>query len=199
MKPHSELLEKQGINEVKAVEYLLNANYKLSTGTPEQRQMAFKELARAYNLDGENVAPETSELAQRLQNIESNIAKSHQAALQATKTRIESEVEAFASEHEHFDDLQDEIAKFISVGYELEDAYEKALWANPLTRQKELDRIEKEKTGKAKETKKAVVDKAKRAKSVNVRGRNTDRASTAPLGTMDDTMNEVLRDIQNRK
>ena len=199
MTPHAMTLKQQGIDEPTAVKYMLTMHDKLSNGTVEQRTQALQQMAAAYKLDGTNTSPTEAQLAQRLEAIESNLARSHQEALQATKASIEKTVDAFASEHPHFDDLSDDIAKLITVGYELEDAYEKALWANPLTRQKELDRIEKEKSGKVKELRKAEVDKAKKAKSINVRGRTTDKASTAPLGTMDDTMDEVLRSINNRK
>lgn len=199
MTPHAMTLKQQGIDEPTAVKYMLTMHEKLSSGTVEQRTQALQQMAAAYKLDGSATSPTDAQLAQRLQAIESNLARSQQEALQATRMSIEKTVDTFAKEHPHFDDLSEDIAKFISAGYELEESYEKALWANPLTRQKELDRIEKEKNGKVKELRKAEVDKAKKAKSINVRGRTTDRASTAPLGTMDDTMDEVLRSINNRK
>lgn len=54
--------------------------------------------------------------------------------------RIEKEVEAFAADpaHPFFDELSDDIAAILKTGASLAEAYEKAVWANPVTRAKEI-------------------------------------------------------------
>ena len=113
---------------------------------------------------------------------------------------VEKDVEAFASDpaHEFFDEVSEQIVPLINSGYSLEDAYANAIWLNPVTRQKEVDRAAKEAAKTAENTAKQEADKAKKAKSVNVRGRDTGRASTEPKGTIDDTLLETYNEIQNR-
>jgi len=52
------------------------------------------------------------------------------------------EVNAFASDpaHPFFDEVADDIVAFVRAGDSLSKAYEKAVWANPVTREKEIAR-----------------------------------------------------------
>ena len=84
------------------------------------------------------------------------------------------------------------------IGHSLKDAYEKAVWANPVTRQKEIARIQTEAAAKLKVAASKEAEAAKRASSANVRGRETRRAPTEPKGTMDETMRDTLEKIRNR-
>ena len=61
------------------------------------------------------------------------------------RARIEIEVNAFAAdpEHPYFDELSDEIVAILKTGASLAEAYEKAVWANPVTREKEILRRQK--------------------------------------------------------
>ncbi len=121
-----------------------------------------------------------------------------QATLQETRSRVEKEVEAFASEHPLFDEVAEDLVPFLNAGMSLEDAYEKAIWANPVTRDKEMDRLAKEKEAKQLEAAKEKTAKAKKAKSANVSSRDTEKAPTGTLGTMEDTLRDTYRDIQQR-
>jgi len=86
----------------------------------------------------------------------------------------------------------------INSGYSLEDAYANAIWLNPVTRQKEIDRAAKEAAVTAEKAAKQEADKVKKAKSANVRGRDTERASTEPKGTIEDTLLQTYNEIQSR-
>jgi hypothetical protein len=80
----------------------------------------------------------------------------------------------------------------------LPDAYERAIHANPVTRAKEQDRLRQETEAKLKEKAKAEVAKARSATAANVRGRDTMMTPTEPLGKIEDTMREKLREIKAR-
>ena len=109
------------------------------------------------------------------------------------------QVNEFAATHEDFDELSDYIAMFVSgKGQSLEDAYESAKQAHPVYVQKLIDSKAQEAVDKYIAEQEKEAEKARKAKSVNVRGRDTSKASTEPTGTMEDTMREVYRDIQNR-
>ena len=205
MSPYSQALKSQNIDEPTMVRNLMNAHYKLSTADPESRAALMQQLAQSYgvNLNGEApqaLDPALKAMQDRLQGLEQHISASHEQALQEGRTRVESDVEAFASDpkHEFFDEVAEQIVPLINAGYNLDDAYQNAIWLNPVTRQKEIDRTSKEAADKAQDQAKQEVEKARKAKSANVRGRDTNKSPTEPTGTMEDTMRETYRAIQNQ-
>lgn len=204
MSPYSEMLKTQGIDESAMVRNLMNAHYKISTADESGKVALFNQLAQSYgvSLNGEKheIDPAMKAMQERLQGLETHISVSHERTLQEARTRVESDVEAFAADpkHEFFDEVSEQIIPLINAGYELEEAYKNAIWLNPVTRQKEIDRTANEAAEKAQLEAKQEAEKAKKAKSANVRGRDTRKTPTEPTGTMEDTMRETFREIQNR-
>lgn len=203
MAPYSNMLKGAGVDEPTMVKNLMNAHYLLSTSPPEQKANLIKQLANGYgvNLSGEQAKdenPDVIALRNDINTLKSTLNQRDQAFLQEQRSQIASEVSAFAEDHPHFDEVADEMAVFISQGLNLEDAYDRAVWANPVVRQQELERLNAENAQKLKEKAQKEADEAKKAKSANVRSRHTKKAHTAPTGTMDDTMAEVFKEIQQR-
>lgn len=202
MSPYSPMLKSQGIDESVMVRNLMNAHYQLSTADTDQKISLIKQIAQSYGvpLDGEQqqIDPALKAVMDKVTGLEQHLTASHQRTLQEARTRVESEVSAFAETHEFFDDVSEQIVPLINSGYSLEEAYQNAIWLNPVTRQKEIDRAAKDAAAQAEEKAKQEVEKARKAKSANVRGRDTTRTPTEPTGTMEDTMRETLREIQNR-
>lgn len=205
LSPYKPILAAQGIDEAQAVQYLMNAHYKLTQGTTEQRMAAYHKLGADLRLTGEaptqsEVAPEIRQLQEKLSGIESSLTARQQAEATAARERAAKEVSDFASDkaNPYFDEVADDIVAMIQTGHSLKDAYEKAVWANPVTRQKEIARIQTEAAAKLKVAASKEAEAAKRASSANVRGRETRRAPTEPKGTMDETMRETLEKIRNR-
>jgi len=204
MSPYSEMLKTQGIDEPVMVRNLMNAHYRLSTADEAGKRDLINQIAQSYNisLDGEapKVDPALKAIQDKVNSLESHLTAAQQATLQEARDRVEKDVEAFASDptHEFFDEVSEQIVPLVNAGYSLEDAYQNAIWLNPVTRQKEIDRTAKEAAEKAEKTAKQEAEKARKAKSANVRGRDTGRASTEPKGTIDDTLMETYNEIQNR-
>jgi hypothetical protein len=205
LSPYKPILAAQGIDEAQAVQYLMNAHYKLTQGTTEQRMAAYHKLGQDLRLTGEapaasEVAPEIRQLQEKLSGIESSLTARQQAEANAARERAAKEVSDFASDkaNPYFDEVADDIVAMIQTGHSLKDAYEKAVWANPVTRQKEIARIQTEAAAKLKVAASKEAEAAKRASSANVRGRETRRAPTEPKGTMDETMRDTLEKIRNR-
>jgi hypothetical protein len=202
--PYKAFLSAQGIDEPKAVQYLMNAHYKLSSAPPSERQAYFNQLAKSYGLEAPgaqqelNVDPHVKALQDEVFQLKSTFTQREQAQLSEQREKTAKEVEAFAAENPYFDEVADDIVTLLKGGGTLKDAYEKAVWANPVTRAKELARVqtEAEKQFKEKVSKEAAA--AKKATAANVRSRDTGKAPTAPKGTMEDTMRETLRKIQER-
>jgi len=210
MTPFRDMLQSQGVDEPNAVKFLLNAHYKLSNGPAEARAQYFAGLAQQYGIDIAGlpaqpaaVDPAIKALQDELNGIKSHLTASQQQALNQTKQRVASEVDAFAAqpEHQYFDEVAEEVVAFLSQGHELKAAYEKAVWANPVTRQKEIARIQTENEQTSREKAKQEVDKAKKAASHTVRNRDTRKTPTESKGSMNDlegSLNDTLREIRSR-
>lgn len=207
--PYHEDFVRHGVEPHRAVQFLLEANRRLTTGTPESRQQAYQELGRNLGLsaqapvNGEPAAP----VDPRIQTIEQKLAQIEEAqlakqreALDAARVKSQQEVDAFASDPNNafFDEVADDIVKFIKAGDSLQDAYQRAIWANPVTREKQMQARLQTEAEKAKERARLDALPKKQAKSVNVRSRDTARSSTDPVGSLDDTLKETLAKIKAR-
>ena len=206
--PYKAMLQSQGVDEGKAAQYLLNAHYRLSTAQPADRQQYFQHLAKSYGVDlaafkaAEEavIDPNVKALHDKVSSLESNLRAREQVTLNEAKTKITAEVEAFAKdpEHQYFDECSEDIVALINAGHTLEAAYEKAVYANPVTRAKELARLQVETEKSLREKSKTEAEAARRASGTNVRSRDTRMAPTEPKGTMEDTMRSTLNEIKQR-
>lgn len=200
--PYRPIIEAQGLSEPDAVRYLMNAHYALTQGSAEQRKAAYEQLGRNLGFLESTAQPDldptVKQLLERQNRIESELTARQQAELQARQHQVREEVNRFAEENPYFEEVADDIAALIKGGYDLKTAYEKAVWANPATRAKELERVQTEtaKAQREKAEKEAAI--ARKATSANVRGRESRKAPTEPKGTMEDTMRDTLRQIRER-
>lgn len=204
LQPFEATLKAAGISAPDAVRYLMGAHHALTHGTPEQRRAAYQKLGRDLQLIAEEgaaqVPPELKALTDRLNGIESALTERQRAEYTETLTRVSGEVEAFASDaaHPYFDECAEDIALYIKAGHNLQDAYDRAVMANPVTRAKELARIQTETAEKLKGKGQQEVAAARKAAGGNVNGAATPKAPTEPTGSMDDTLKATLREIKAR-
>jgi hypothetical protein len=202
MTPYEAMFKDRGLEAPQAVQYLLNAHHRLTTGSPEQKIALMQQLSESYGISApqEGQDPRLVGLTERLQHIEQNLNASQKRSIQENNDRIQAEVSAFAEDHPLFDDLADEMKKFIEAGYGLEDAYSMAERSSPTYIERELERRIKEQEEAANKQAKKEAEEAKKAKSVNVKAKHTKKAPTAPKGRFldEDDMRETLREIQKR-
>ncbi len=206
MTPYKPIFASYGMNEQQAIQSLLNAQYRLTQGTPEARREAYQTLGKNLGLVQADPAapqpdPHLQAIQQRVSQMEAALTATHQAELNQTRARISQEVDTFASDttaHPYFNDVADDIIHMINAGHSLKDAYEKAVWANPVTRQKELGKHQAEADAKLKENARLNALKARHASSANVRSHATRSAPTEPLGSMEDTMKRTLAEMKSR-
>lgn len=209
--PYMALIQSQGVEPPQAVQYLLNAHYKLSTGSPSQKAEYFSTLAKQYGveLDGssnqeqQQVDPAIRAMQDELHVLRQAINSGNQQQIDAERTRIQSEVNAFAADpaHPYFDEVSDEIVALLKSGATLKDAYDKAVWANPVTRQKEMARLQTEQEKSLREKAIAEAEAKKKAASTTIRNRDTQRTPTGPRATMnglDGALRETMREIKSR-
>ncbi len=210
--PYQQDFVRHGVEAPQAVRFLLEANRRLTTGTQESRQQAYQELGRNLGLANQPQAPADPAQPQpqidpRIQTIEQKLAQIEEAqlakqreALDLARAKSQQEVDAFASDPNNafFDDVADDIVKFIKAGDSLQEAYQRAIWANPVTREKQMQARLQTEAEKAKERARLDALPKKQAKGVNVKGRDTARSQTDPVGSLDDTLKETLAKIKAR-
>ena len=207
MTPYKAMLQAQGVDEPKAVQYLLNAHYRLTNGQASEKAQYFASLAKSYGIDvtglpqGEQqqqVAPEVQALQEKVNRLESGLTAREQASLNEARAKAGQTVNTFASDPKnvYFDEVADDIVKLIGTGETLEAAYEKAVWANPVTRAKEMARVQTENEAKLREKGKAEAAAALKAKSSNIRTRDTSKTPTESRGKLfGDSHEAEMREI----
>lgn len=139
--------------------------------------------------------PQVAALQNQLTSVQSVLAQNEQRYRQSVQEKVRSEVDAFASApgHEHFDAVADDITRLISTGTcsTLQEAYDRAIWMNPTVRQLLVDKAQADALAKANETRAAKAAQTRAATAANVRTTPKSRGPTAPVGSMDETLNRV--------
>ncbi len=204
MTPYHDFLQKKGMDELAAVKNLMAIHYQMDTAPDNDKLALLNQLANSYglNLNGEKseVDPQIKSLQDEINGVRNILNERTQADLQSAREQVVQEVEEFASNeaHPYFEEIESDIAQLITAGYSLEDAYEKSVWANPITRQKEMNRIQQEKGAAQLDEARKKAETAKKAKAANVRSRDTKNAPTGSLGTIEDTLKATMKEIKGR-
>lgn len=210
LSPHLEYLNKQNIQAPYAIDSLLRAHRMLTEGPIEQRKAYYEQLGRNLKIieaqaqatqSATPVDPTIQALQQKLSALEASMAERQQREVEVVKTEVHKEVDAFAADtkaHPYFDEVATDIASFVSLGMSLQDAYDKAVWANPVTRSKEQARLLSEHDAKLKENARLAALPKKKAVGVNVKSSGDGVAPTEPLGSLEDTIRSAHREIRQR-
>lgn len=218
-KPYEQVMQQLGIGPQQVLPGLVQAHGTLSLGSEEQKLSLLGQLIKDYAipvpkllaqltggaLDAVEpfVDPEVKALRDELAGVKSRLSAQDQAAYQARQAEVRQTVEAFANDpaNIYFADLADDIAQLLRSGVtrDIKVAYEKAMWANPVTREKEQARraaeAESERTRKAAEA----AAKAKKAMGANVRTTVRTGSPTAPKSaSLDETLESTYQAIMSR-
>ena len=211
LQPHLDYLNKQNIQAPYAIDSLLKAHRMLTEGPIEQRRAYYQQLGKnlkimdeAMQAQGQQPAPvdpAVQQLQQKLSMLEDTIQQRTQREIETVKTEVQKEVDLFAADakaHPYFDEVATDIAAFVSQGKSLQDAYDMAVWANPVTRAKEQARLLTEHEAKLKENARLTALPKKKAAGVNVRSSGEGTAPTEPVGSLEDTIRSVHRELRGR-
>lgn len=216
IQPFYPSLQANGIDPVAHAHNLMSMHHRLATGDRAARVAMIGQIARDFGLtpadfggpgfDPNVDAPILDPMLKALQDEQAR-DRTRLANLEAErqaekKARITSEVTAFAKDKPYFDEVANDIARFIQTGAypDLPSAYQAAIWANPTTRTKvqadEQRRIDTERAAaaKAEADRKAAADAAKSSNLRTTANRVTN-GSGAPKGTMEQTMREKLDEL----
>ena len=212
LNPYMATINALGVDAPTAIRSLLNADHQLRVGSPSQKAQYLQHLAKQYGVDLSGIGqqegqapvdPRLQQLQDELHGLKQIIQTGNQQQLDEQRQKIQNEVNLFASDpkHPYFDEVSDEIVALLKSGATLEDAYEKAVWANPVTRQKEMTRLQTEQQAALKAKAIAEAEAKKKAASVNLRNRDSQRTPTGPWATMsglDSALRETMREIKSR-
>lgn len=214
-KPYDDVIRRAGSNQKEVLNTALGSMHRLMEGTPQQKAQELLNIASTYGVNLEDVTstndrilanqplvdPEVemlkNELAQQRQFLEQSNREKEQATLQT----YQSELEEFANspENMYFADVREEMARIFAGSQEeisLRDAYDKAVWANPVTREKLI--AEQRETERRSAAEKAAAAKKTAKTNVASRGRPLAGVDTTN-GTLDDVLAANLAKIRNRR
>lgn len=190
LSPMRDFARMNGINEQEAITRFLNADRFLSSNPVE----AIKWLAQSYGVDLENMTatqrpqqdPMVAQLRQELSTIRETLT-------QREVSEVQSQIDAFAKApgHEHFSEAKTLMGHLINSGQaaDMQEAYEKAIWAIPTIREKLIAAQTAEAQAKARAQ--SQVDKAKRG-AISVNGSPVTAVAPTP-GREFNTVEEAAR------
>ena len=198
--PYMDTLRQLNVAPEVAISSLMEADRQLRYGSPDQKAAYFASLAQSYGIDLGQVqnAPTVDPVVQQLQDQVRQLQGKYQEQTlmgqREAEASLNSEIEAFKADpkHSHFESVRGHMSALLQAGQakDLADAYEQAVYANPVTRQAMLQQQAEAQAKEATQKAKA----AKEAASVNVRSRPA-MAVSKPIGTMDDTIRDTFRKL----
>lgn len=214
VEPYRAALEADNIDPVQMFQSFSANHYLLSRGTPQQKVELAANLLSGYQIPlpelleymadnlSEPTDPKVAALERRLEAFETSARRTTNAAQEQQTARVIGEVEAFAADpaHLYFNELATDIGKLFESGLAttLEEAYDKAVFANPVTRQKEIERLTAANQSTADTAEQARKDKIARSTADSVTLTPKQRNGTVPIGSLDDTLAETMASISSR-
>lgn len=209
--PYMPRLTALGMRPAEAIRSLLNADYALSNGSAEQRYQMLAQICQTYGLDPTQIKPgaETpfrtegeAALARRLEEQDRTLKSFLGAQFAQQRAVIDKDVAAFATDptHPHFNEVGDHIARLLSADktLSLKDAYDQAVWANPTTRAKEMARLSKETAETERKAREDAAKAAAKARVANLRGKPSERGTSAAKGGWEEELASTAAKIANR-
>lgn len=211
LQPFAQILQEQKATPQSAINYLFSAYTVMTKGTPEQRVQAIQHFMKEsgvslQHLQGTGdpsaedayVDPAVKALQDELNGVKSQLSERQRQEQADLRAKFEREYDDFVGAHPDAVELMSDMIPLLRSGMTLQQAYEKAVWSNPVTREKKL---KAEADAKAEADRKLTEEKAAKARAASkttVRTSSRGGGPTAPLGTIDDTMQETLNAIKAR-
>lgn len=206
IQPHMQTIQALGVTPDVAIGELMKADHALRYGQPHEKVAFLTKLAQDYGIDTSSlnqhlanqaaIPPEVRAIQDENARLRAQFNQQNTMAQRQQEDALNSEISTFAAEpsHSHFESVKGHMSALLQAGQakDLADAYEQAVYANPTTRALMLQQQQTE--ALAAKTKSAQA--ARTAASVNV-ARRPAIATAQPIGTMDDTIRDTLRRLQN--
>lgn len=224
LEPYTPLMKAKGLQAEAVVSDMLNAAYRLSQGTPQDKANFLLEVAQQYgadlqslitsgnnnNQEGQKTAyvgqleNQVAQLQQQIQQISGFLNKQVTDQQKSVYTSAEQSVESFKSEMENgkpkypfFDNVRSDMAVLIEANpqLDLKSAYEQAVWMNPQTREALLLQQQRDASQKAEDERRRHAEEAKKKASLNVQSTQASEFSSQPLSDIRATMAARLKEL----
>ncbi len=185
-KPFERTLQELNVSPVQAYQYLMAADARLRYSAPQEKARYFSELARAYGIDLTQVQPLPAHPPE-YQHLQQEVRTLRQQQEQWMKQQNESllnEIQSFAESHEHLEAVRPAMAVLLQNGQakDLQDAYDKATWADPEIRALLL---QKQQSEASKRVESQALAQRQKAAAVSVKGSTPASGSgSGPKGSL---------------
>lgn len=214
VEPYAPILAAENVDPVQLFQAFAANHYLLSRGTEAQKLELAANMIQGYGIDFaklvsfvgdriiEPVDPRVQALEQQIAELKSSVTSRQQQEEAAVKQQLEKEIEAFAADpaYPFFQELVDDIAKLFETGQasNLKEAYDKAVYLNPVTRQKELDRLTAAKAQELTAAERQRQEKIAKSSAADLSLDPRSQNGTVPVGTIDETLAATMARIAGR-
>lgn len=167
--PNMDMIKQSGVQPAQALEYLFNAHRTLTYGTPDQKREAIARIARDCQIDLKDITPAApiDPQVQQLMQERQQLQQFQRETLQQQNQAVLNQIQEFAQApgHEHFEAVKQDMSVMLQSGMaqDLQDAYDKAVWARADLR-KSL--VEQQRT----EAEKQAAEQARKARAKSAAG-----------------------------
>jgi hypothetical protein len=207
-KPYAEILQREGVDPVQLFQAFSANHFILTSGTPEQKLNVAAMLMKSYGIDPDQVKallanqPAPAAPAALPPEADQRIKALEQARYEEQRAALAEQVQAFAADPKniYFKDVSSDMATLLKTGVAstLQQAYDMAVYNNPDTRQKELDRLTAERMEAERKAEAERLEQARQAQGANVKSKPKNKSGTAPVLSMEETLEETYREIAAR-
>lgn len=188
--PYMATINQLGATPEQAAEHLFKTDHALRYGTPQQKVQIISNIFKDYNINPQEafnylqngepqVDPQLAPVYQELQSLKRQQQSWQQEQQAREQQALTSEIERAKEGKVHFDIVREDMAALLQAGRakDLDDAYDKAIWARPDLRetllQQERDKAIKSATNTAQASR-------SQAAAVSVKGSSPVSTSAQP-------------------
>lgn len=175
------------VNPAQVLSALMQNHLTLVMGSPEEKRAIAQRLIQEYNL-GEFLGQPQAQQPQVPPEVLNRINSIEQRFYRQGVAEQQKLVDTFAADpkNKYFSEVADDILRLIQAGApDLATAYEQACWLNPAVREKLIADKQNEQA--------AANQKRQAAAALNVSDSPTASVSDKNVGSMDDTINSIVR------
>lgn len=201
---HIERFRSAGQDPYTALDGLLSAHEQLQTGSIEQKREILIRAAREFGVQigGDDfqqpyIDPHLSQMQGEIAQLRSMLAADQQTKQRAAYQSSLSEVEAFSSDpsNEYFNEVSASMSNLIEKGVcsTLKEAYDQAVWIDPVVRAKQLLKQSSSFNDKHDQAR-----ASRKAASVNLTVGAKTGGAAAPLDTIEETLSRRYDELMGR-
>lgn len=213
-KPYDAAITASGSNQKQVLQAALNTMFILKTGSPDDKANELLNLAANYGIELNNlnsvnerieanmplIDPAVEELKRENAQILTFLQQTKAEKEQQEVSLLEADLDKFEADpaNKYYAELREEMARIFGSSQEdvsIQEVYDKAVWANPVTREKLI--VERQDTDRRNAAEKAAG--AKRTAKTNVASKGQPLTSANQNGTLDNTIEDVWADIKSRR